>query len=49
MRGGDSLILAGVEDPNGPADMETPEELVSRLREAAPAARSPCVAPQRRR
>lgn len=37
-RGGDSLILAGVEDPNGPADMETPEELVSRLREAAPAA-----------
>ena len=37
-RGGDSLVLAGVEDPNGPADMETPEELVARIRAAAPAA-----------
>lgn len=37
-RGGDSLVLAGVEDPNGPADMEGPETFVSRLRAAAPAA-----------
>jgi len=29
----DSIVLAGVEDPNGPADMETPEEFMSRIRE----------------
>jgi len=27
-RGGESIVLAGVEDPNGPADMITPDELV---------------------
>lgn len=27
-RGGDSIVIAGAEDPNGPADMTTPEELV---------------------
>lgn len=30
--GGDTIILAGVEDPNGPADMTTPQELVNTLR-----------------
>lgn len=30
--GGDTIILAGVEDPNGPADMMTPPELVDALR-----------------
>ena len=32
-RNGDSIVLAGAEDPNGPADMMTPEELVSAIRE----------------
>jgi len=32
-RGGDSIILAGVDDPNGPADMTTPTELVDRIYE----------------
>ena len=35
-RNGSRLILCGVEDPNGPADMETPEELVARLRASEP-------------
>lgn len=29
--GSDKIVLAGAEDPNGPADMETPEELVERI------------------
>jgi len=29
--GGDTIILAGVDDPNGPADMTTPRELVERI------------------
>lgn len=34
--GADSIVLAGVEDPNGPADMITPDRLVTNLREAYP-------------
>jgi len=30
--GNDSIILAGVDDPNGPADMMRPDELVERIR-----------------
>lgn len=30
-RGGDSLILAGIDDPNGHADQKTPEELAVQL------------------
>ena len=30
-RKGDSLVLAGAEDPNGPADMMTPKELVDAI------------------
>ena len=30
-RGGDAIILAGIDDPNGYADQETPEELASEL------------------
>ena len=37
-RGGDVLVLGGVDDPNGPADMETPDEFVARLRGEAPGA-----------
>ena len=34
---GDSkIVLAGVHDPNGPADMTTPAELTARIREAYP-------------
>lgn len=29
----DSIILAGAEDPNGPYDMEKPDELMARIRE----------------
>lgn len=36
-RGGDVLVLGGVDDPNGPADMETPDEFISRLRSEDPA------------
>jgi len=32
--GGGSIILAGTDDPNGPADMIKPEELVARIRDA---------------
>ena len=35
-REGQRLILAGTEDPNGPADMCTPEELVQQIRAQAP-------------
>lgn len=35
-RGESQIVLAGVEDPNGYADMKTPEELVSELRAAYP-------------
>ena len=37
-RGGVVLVLGGVDDPNGPADMETPDEFISRLRSEAPGA-----------
>ena len=30
-RGGDKIVLAGVDDPNGPYDMKTPEELVAEI------------------
>lgn len=33
---GETIILAGVEDPNGYADMETPEYFISRIREKVP-------------
>jgi len=33
-RGGESFVLAGVDDPNGPADMLKPDELVDRIRTA---------------
>jgi len=32
--GGESIILAGIDDPNGPADMIRPDELVARIRDA---------------
>lgn len=35
-RGGESIVLAGVEDPNGPWDMKTPEELTALLRAQYP-------------
>jgi predicted MPP superfamily phosphohydrolase len=34
-RGDSSIVLAGVDDPNGYADMKTPEELVEEVRTAA--------------
>lgn len=37
-RGGDVIVLGGVDDPNGPVDMETPDEFVARLRSEAPGA-----------
>lgn len=33
-RGGETLVLAGVDDPNGPADQKTPAALVRELRAA---------------
>jgi len=33
-KGGDSIILAGTDDPNGPADMVKPDEFVAKIREA---------------
>ncbi|MDR0951339.1 MAG: metallophosphoesterase [Oscillospiraceae bacterium] len=35
-KGGDSIILAGVEDPNGSADMTKPDELVQYMNTAYP-------------
>ncbi len=35
-RGGDRILLAGIDDPNGFADQKTPEELASELRGAEP-------------
>lgn len=35
-RGGDSIVLAGVDDPNGPAEMAEPDEFVAQLRKEAP-------------
>ncbi len=35
-RGGDQIVLAGVDDPNGYADQITPEELYAQIREDAP-------------
>ena len=35
-RGGDSIVLAGVDDPNGPAEMAEPDECVASLRQEAP-------------
>ena len=32
--GGDTIILAGTDDPNGPADMTKPHELVEKIKEA---------------
>lgn len=37
-RNGDSLLLAGIDDPNGFADQKTPEELAEELRKAEPGA-----------
>lgn len=34
MRDGQSILLAGVNDPNGPYDQKTPEEVVAEMREA---------------
>ena len=34
-RGGDAIILAGVDDPNGPADQKTPAQLFSEIWEEA--------------
>lgn len=35
-RNGDSIVLAGIDDPNGFADQKTPEELFSEINAAAP-------------
>ncbi len=35
-KGGDSIVLAGVEDPNGPADMMKPDELADIIAENYP-------------
>ena len=35
-RGGDHILLAGIDDPNGFADQKTPEELAGELRAAEP-------------
>lgn len=35
-RNGDSILLAGIDDPNGFADQKKPEELASELKEAYP-------------
>ena len=32
-RGGDTIVLAGVDDPNGPYDMKTPAQLVQEIRD----------------
>jgi predicted MPP superfamily phosphohydrolase len=32
--GGDSIVLAGVDDPNGPADMVKPHELIKKIADA---------------
>ena len=34
-RGADSILLAGVDDPNGPADQKTPAQLFGEIREEA--------------
>jgi predicted MPP superfamily phosphohydrolase len=33
-RGGGAIVLAGTDDPNGPADMKTPKELIGDIRAA---------------
>ncbi len=33
-RGGETLVLAGIDDPNGPYDMKTPQELMNEIRAA---------------
>ena len=35
-RNGASIVIAGVDDPNGPADQKTPGQLMREIREAAP-------------
>lgn len=35
-RKGDSILLAGIDDPNGFADQKTPEEVAEEVRQAAP-------------
>ena len=37
-RGGDTIVLAGVDDPNGPRDQKTPETLLDEIHEAQPGA-----------
>ena len=37
-RNGDSILLAGIDDPNGFADQKTPEELAEEVRAASPGA-----------
>lgn len=37
-RNGDSILLAGIDDPNGFADQKTPEELAEEIRAMAPGA-----------
>lgn len=37
-RGGDAVVLAGVDDPNGYADQKTPEELRAQIEAACPGA-----------
>ena len=37
-REGGSVVLAGVDDPNGPADQKTPGQLLQEIHEAAPQA-----------
>ena len=37
-RGGDTIVLAGVDDPNGYADQKTPEELRAQIETACPGA-----------
>lgn len=37
-RGGDTIVLAGVDDPNGYADQKTPEELRAQIEKACPGA-----------
>lgn len=33
-RGGETIVLAGIDDPNGPYDMKTPQELMDEIRAA---------------
>ena len=35
-RGGDTIVLAGIDDPNGYADQKTPQQVAREVRDAAP-------------